>query len=125
MARVRSLPVWECGLKSQPEIVTPEIFAVSLPVWECGLKSLTLSNASFNLLVTPCVGVWIEIRTYQKNCWSKAVTPCVGVWIEILHLPCSAQIQTVTPCVGVWIEIPILYLQATAIAGHSLCGSVD
>ena len=55
------------------------------------------------------MGVWIEIRTYQKNCWSKAVTPCVGVWIEILHLPCSAQIQTVTPCVGVWIEIFVSY----------------
>ena len=34
--------------------------------------------------VTPCVGVWIEIR---KKSWRRkpepTVTPCVGVWIEI------------------------------------------
>ncbi len=34
-------------------------------------------------LVTPCVGVWIEI-SYHVHCnFVLSVTPCVGVWIEI------------------------------------------
>ena len=35
------------------------------------------------MVVTPCVGVWIEISkfgTMELHLW---VTPCVGVWIEI------------------------------------------
>ncbi len=39
-------------------------------------------------LVTPCVGVWIEIE--EKNRSMSVlflVTPCVGVWIEISYLP--------------------------------------
>ena len=33
--------------------------------------------------VTPCVGVWIEIRLFRPWDTSIIVTPCVGVWIEI------------------------------------------
>ncbi len=33
------------------------------------------------------------------------VTPRVGVWIEILRLPLLQILQVVTPRVGVWIEI--------------------
>ena len=64
-------------------------------------------------------------RKIAERLGNFAVTPCVGVWIEIQDLPYASTSHLVTPCVGVWIEIPILYLQATAIAGHSLCGSVD
>ena len=32
------------------------------------------------------------------------VTPCVGVWIETISLYFSDPICIVTPCVGVWIE---------------------
>ena len=34
-------------------------------------------------LVTPCVGVWIEILKEAKILAAHYVTPCVGVWIEI------------------------------------------
>ena len=34
----------------------------SLPVWECGLKSDNESNEESQDEVTPCMGVWIEIR---------------------------------------------------------------
>ena len=33
------------------------------------------------------------------------VTPCVGVWIEMSMVPITSIIPFVTPCVGVWIEI--------------------
>ena len=36
-------------------------------------------------LVTPCVGVWIEIVCEWKHLFSMVVTPCVGVWIEIAN----------------------------------------
>ncbi len=64
-------------------------------------------------------------RKIAERLGNFAVTPCVGVWIEISFSKFQYLSHSVTPCVGVWIEIPILYLQATAIAGHSLCGSVD
>ena len=36
------------------------------------------------MLVTPCVGVWIETVIRQRNNVKSWVTPCVGVWIETL-----------------------------------------
>ena len=33
------------------------------------------------------------------------VTPCVGVWIEIAFVDGILSVDWVTPCVGVWIEI--------------------
>ena len=56
-----SLPAWECGLKSLLERQnrrTPK----SLPAWECGLKYKQNRRCIFLLIVTPCVGVWIEIN---------------------------------------------------------------
>ena len=38
-------------------------------------------------IVTPLVGVWIEIRYFCSNSLGEMVTPLVGVWIEIL--PCQ------------------------------------
>ena len=35
------------------------------------------------LWVTPCAGVWIEIRVATGSDASFDVTPCAGVWIEI------------------------------------------
>ena len=32
------------------------------------------------------------------------VTPCVGVWIETLNVYLLLKRHRVTPCVGVWIE---------------------
>ena len=37
------------------------------------------------VLVTPFVGVWIEIRSYEAGEEQETVTPFVGVWIEILE----------------------------------------
>ncbi len=62
-----------------------------------------------NLFVTPCVGVWIEIKGEELKRIVEVVTPCVGVWIEIWTSsvrPLTAR--AVTPCVGVWIEIHAL-----------------
>ena len=53
------------------------------------------------------------------------VTPCVGVWIEILVSYARYLIHLVTPCVGVWIEIVVIGITLTPESGHSLRGSVD
>ncbi len=55
-----SLPSWECGLKcaATSAAVTAES---SLPSWECGLKYGIFCNRIYVFLVTPFVGVWIEI----------------------------------------------------------------
>ena len=56
-------------------------------------------------MVTPCMGVWIEI---YNNGWVlvyEPVTPCMGVWIEIYSTARRQMLTGVTPCMGVWIEI--------------------
>ena len=80
----------------------------------------------YPVLVTPCVGVWIETKAILEKYKGIEVTPCVGVWIETsisrsmesisLSHPawvcglkqCVVQVTLsfvqVTPCVGVWIE---------------------
>ena len=79
--------------------------ASSLPSWECGLKSSLSTTTLLYLIVTPFVGVWIEISSMIFVVLMIPVTPFVGVWIEIYHSPCCHLLQKVTPFVGVWIEI--------------------
>ena len=55
-----SLPSWECGLKSQ-KYGDLNLIELSLPSWECGLKLSEAAQAANEALVTPFLGVWIEI----------------------------------------------------------------
>ena len=41
--------------------VSQSPFIKSLPVWECGLKLRYFKFLDMMEIVTPCVGVWIEI----------------------------------------------------------------
>ena len=55
------------------------------------------------------MGVWIEIisnRIYYNPL--DIVTPYMGVWIEIKSATESANALKVTPYKGVWIEIDII-----------------
>ena len=54
----------------------------SHPAWVCGLKPDSCSISKRTLIVTPCVGVWIETKRVPTFATAKEVTPCVGVWIE-------------------------------------------
>ena len=57
MSTVRSLPLWECGLKSQE--TEPELMVVN---------------------VTPLVGVWIEIKTeLLQTVRLRSHSPCGSV----------------------------------------------
>ena len=53
------------------------------------------------------------------------VTPCVGVWIEIDWIYEIKLDGIVTPCVGVWIEIGVRPVSSYLLNCHSLRGSVD
>ena len=59
-----SLPAWECGLKYELNQDTYRKY-LSLPAWECGLKSVGGWVVFHWIPVTPCVGVWIEIRLHD------------------------------------------------------------
>ena len=76
-------------------------------------------------MVTPFVGVWIEIRFRMFQMLSKYVTPFVGVWIEIILEELLLRSKNVTPFVGVWIEISTVTSKMLATFCHSLRGSVD
>ena len=69
-----SLPLWECGLKFKhpPWICNP---LWSLPLWECGLKSLIAPSSKLTFLVTPLVGVWIEISIKSSLLLNLASLP--------------------------------------------------
>ena len=142
--KLRSLPLWECGLKY---FRCPSVKHLSRHS-PCGSVDWNSYRETFilNMCVTPLVGVWIEINTscHISFCW--AVTPLVGVWIEIKYPVLWYRILQVTPLVGVWIEIiigvyppfPFLSLPLwecglkyntvyyhIRLYCHSPCGSVD
>ena len=52
------------------------------------------------------------------------VTPCVGVWIETLYGTENNIVNIVTPCVGVWIETFIFVHLSATITSHPawVCG---
>ena len=56
---------------------------------------------------------------------AEIVTPCMGVWIEMLSCIYGDHTFSVTPCMGVWIEITTRTLSMIAFHSHSLYGSVD
>ena len=69
----------------------------SLPVWECGLKTDSGSRERRTAYVTPCMGVWIENGLLVYSVLLFVVTPCMGVWIEnivffshFLYLACHS-----------------------------------
>ena len=55
----------------------------------------------------------------------QVVTPFVGVWIEIRKQVQVSINNSVTPFVGVWIEITKYMYSVTNRTSHSLRGSVD
>ena len=73
-------------------------------MWECGLKSVARGGYHGLYIVTPCVGVWIEIYRIKRL---------------------NGEVLDVTPCVGVWIEIIFRFGACIEKKRHSLCGSVD
>ena len=64
-----------------------------------------MASKDLQEMVTPFVGVWIEIHIQQINSVGICVTLFVGVWIEILGGSHNLLPTIVTPFVGVWIEI--------------------
>ena len=76
----------------------------SLPLWERGLKSLC---RVFGMLspVAPLVGAWIEILRLLFYQAVVLVAPLVGAWIEITTVSDSSCFPLVAPLVGAWIEM--------------------
>ena len=75
-------------------------------------------------MVTPFVGVWIEITTHIHTLKRDIVTPFVGVWIEICY---SGQKLYSEPSLPSW-ECGLKYKSINILmfyVSHSLRGSVD
>ena len=45
-------------------------------------------------------------KAAYKMTFEELVTPLAGVWIEIVSTPAVAPAERVTPLAGVWIEMP-------------------
>ncbi len=61
----------------------------------------------------------------RELCAISLVTPFMGVWIEILEVVLNGNSQNVTPFMGVWIEIRKMVSYILHNWSHSLHGSVD
>ena len=99
-----SLPLWECGLKFVWMNIILKLLQ-SLPLWECGLKYYLMVIICKPSVVTPLVGVWIEIPDCPLVPLPTASLPlweCGLKFVKFFHSPIVAS---VTPLVGVWIEI--------------------
>ena len=145
-----SLPAWECGLKSSidaPIAINVERHSLRGSVdWNRQtIQDSEESEYRHSLRGSVDWNLMIQIITHNL----KQVTPCVGVWIEILSFnagcPLSIRCHSlrgsvdwnlllfaylyiyfiVTPCVGVWIEIFKKRGVNVIYTGHSLRGSVD
>ena len=140
----KSHPAWVCGLKhSYSDSV--HVFDQSHPAWVCGLKlimwiigmvnhshtlrgcvdwNILASVKVFLIIVTPCVGVWIETMRRWRCTTFPPVTPCVGVWIETSPPLPTSPIWHVTPCVGVWIETYLFCFELFFYKSHPawVCG---
>ena len=75
-------------------------------------------------IVTPFMGVWIEITNIYTRVSVDDVTPFMGVWIEMMHKNRETSLGQVTPFMGVWIEIGKIN-KNQFYNSHSLYGSVD
>ena len=78
----RSLPLWKCGLKSDPLFVDPEPDVVTSLV-EVWIEIEVVVHHIAPRFVTSLVEVWIEIQEVMHRRWFVIVTSLVEVWIEI------------------------------------------
>ena len=98
----------------------------SLPLWERGLKSLVRPMKVVHFLVAPLVGAWIEIEISLSDYLKYWVAPLVGAWIEMnVRSIQRTREGYVAPLVGAWIEIYLLQLLYNHLHRRSPCGSVD
>ena len=98
----------------------------SLPVWECGLKFSGFSVNPRLFLVTPCVGVWIEIHTTMGN-WLN-LGESLPVWecgLKSFRRPFGRLYDWSLPVWECGLKLETTKEELLAGAGHSLCGSVD
>ena len=124
-----SLPARECGLKWSVNYLQFH-FPLSLPARECGLKYWHSPVIPKMQNVTPCTGVWIEIKLsdkevqkflslparecglksvclYQQHCFQGHSLHGSVDWNFLPHA--LARALNVTPCTGVWIEMGMRY----------------
>ena len=80
-----SLPSWECGLKFFDRLRNNQLILASLPSWECGLKYLLHIPISAPVASLPSWECGLKYFCKYAVKTSVVVTPFVGVWIEILN----------------------------------------
>ena len=98
-----SLPMWERGLKP-PMSMDLRDMSRSLPMWERGLKHLIWRIAEMLGVVAPHVGAWIETRRFDHSVLMAASLP---MWERGLKPQSYAEAwceKKVAPHVGAWIE---------------------
>ena len=76
----------------------------SHPAWVCGLKHRGSGTFPDPLLVTPCVGVWIETSKDYSDQIAAQSHPAWVCGLKQERQMRNPKTALVTPCVGVWIE---------------------
>ena len=97
----------------------------SLPSWECGLKSMKKGTKIMPANVTPFLGVWIEIKSNAQVFDKEKSLPSWECGLKSSNIVNTRDAYIVTPFLGVWIEISLYTCILPMGKGHSLLGSVD
>ena len=98
----------------------------SLPAWECGLKSYADNYYYVFQLVTPCVGVWIEMEMASKK--KNGVRTSLPAWecgLKSIVMCLLMYKQMSLPAWECGLKLTIQRKLKLRNFRHSLRGSVD
>ncbi len=71
------------------------------------------------------MGVWIEIKEVEVYLEQAVVTPFVGVWIEMEIIIDKKKCPQSPPLWGCGLKYPLKTSLRAILTGHPLCGGVD
>ena len=80
----------------------------SLPLWERGLKSGHLGEMDMPGTVAPLVGAWIEMSSAHASSSKNLSLPLWERGLKFFFKATSRTSSAVAPLVGAWIEIPLV-----------------
>ena len=69
------------------------------------MKCVDPALPTWNSIVAPLAGAWIEIEFKELLSTPDYVAPLAGAWIEIVIFPSVPFWNHVAPLAGAWIEI--------------------
>ena len=72
----------------------------------------------YDRMLTPCVGVWVEMQLILHTRNHISFTPHIGVWVEMSQHENSC---TILPRIGIWVEMGIHQQDLSNVVSYTSC----